>query len=132
MKLKHLVPMLNISNIEESLKFYEAALGFKVVSDADKVKEWRWATIQSGDTQLMLSESEGNPNLEKGIDSHNSSNWPCVYYFYPDDVVALHDHILKCGLKPTDLEVTFYGMKEFSLQDPDGHLLCFGQDDSAA
>lgn len=130
MKLNHLVPMLNVSNIEESLSFYEKAFGFKVISDVKMVQEWRWATIKSGDTQLMLSESEGNPNLEKGIDSHTSSNWPCVYYFYPDNVVALHEHVIECGYEPTALETTFYGMKEFGIQDPDGHLLSFGQDDN--
>ena len=77
----------------------------------------------------MLSESEGNLNLEKGIDSH-SSNWPCIYYFYPDNVVALHEHVLKSGFETTALETTFYGMKEFSMRDPDGHLLSFGQDEN--
>ena len=77
----------------------------------------------------MLSESEGNLNLEKDIDSH-SSNWPCIYYFYPDNVVALHEHVLKSGFETTALETTFYGMKEFSMRDPDGHLLSFGQDEN--
>jgi hypothetical protein len=27
-----------------------------------------------------------------------------------------------------ELSTTFYGMKEFRLEDPDGYELCFGQD----
>ena len=33
------------------------------------------------------------------------------------------------GYQPTPLQVTIYGMREFSLTDPDGHMLSFGQDE---
>ncbi len=67
MMLKNLIPMLNIRNIEESLNFYRKAFGFEVVSDEDAVKQWRWATIRSGNTEIMLSETERPPNLEEGL-----------------------------------------------------------------
>ena len=51
-----------------------------------------------------------------------------MFYFYPDDVQALHAHVVSQGIDATPLHVTFYGMKEFSMQDPDGHMLCFGQE----
>ena len=46
---------MNISNIEQSLAFYSAALGFEAVSDPAAVQEWRWATIRSGDTEPINS-----------------------------------------------------------------------------
>ena len=61
MKLKHLIPVLNIANIRQSLDFYEKALGFRIVSDPTVVDDWRWATIRSGDTELMLAECESSP-----------------------------------------------------------------------
>jgi hypothetical protein len=33
------------------------------------------------------------------------------------------------GYQPTPLQVTSYGMREFSLVDPDGHMPSFGQDE---
>ena len=128
MQLKHLVPMLNVSNIESSLDFYQNALEFKVVSDPSAVGEWRWATIRSGHTELMLSESRHEPGLRNIADPHSDTDWPVTFYFYPDDVVRLYSHMLAGGFKPTALKVTHYGMREFSLIDPDGHLLSFGQD----
>ncbi len=128
MRLENLIPMLNVSNIETSLDFYQRALGFEVVSDPEAVKEWRWATIRSGDTELMLSETQCDLGLDQGVDPHEATSWPAIFYFYPDDVAALHAHVNRQGFSPTPLGVTFYGMREFSLQDPDGHLLSFGQD----
>ena len=128
MNLQRLIPMLNVSDIENSLSFYSDALGFKVVSDPKAVEEWRWATIQSGNTELMLSETETDIGLERPIDPQKSTQWPTIFYFYPDNVKQLHDHIVKRGYKPTPLINTIYGMREFSIQDPDGHMLSFGED----
>ena len=128
MKLQQLIPMLNVSNIEASLEFYRNTLGFEIVSDPDMVGDWRWATIRSGNTELMLSESRSEPDAGKITDPHVDTSWPVIFYFYPDDVAALHAKVLAGGFEPTALEVTHYGMREFSLTDPDGHLLSFGQD----
>lgn len=128
MKLAKLVPMLNVSNLEASLAFYEQALNFELVSSTEELREWRWGVVRSGDTELMLSETETNLGLKKEIDPHQDTSWPTIFYFYPDDVMALHQHVMAHGFDATPLETTFYGMKEFSLQDPDGHLLTFGQD----
>jgi catechol 2,3-dioxygenase-like lactoylglutathione lyase family enzyme len=48
MELKRLTPMINVSDIERSLEFYRSALGFKLCSSEEAVKEWRWAEIESG------------------------------------------------------------------------------------
>ena len=122
--------MLNVTDIHKSVQFYQTGFGFDVVSDPEYIDEWRWATIKSGDVELMLSESEGNPGLSQGINPHENVDWPCIYYFYPDNVEVLYQHIIQQGFKPTQLETTFYGMQEFSIQDPDGHILSFGQDNN--
>ena len=54
MKLKHLIPMLNVSNLEARLAFYKDAIGFELVSSAEALQEWRWCMIRSGKTELML------------------------------------------------------------------------------
>ena len=50
-----------------------------------------------------------------------------VLYFYPDDVTAYHRDARAKGLDVPDLEVTFYGMREFRIDDPDGNRLWIGQ-----
>lgn len=128
MKLRQLIPMLNVSDIQKSLTFYAEAFGFEIVSDPSVVSEWKWATIRSGNTELMLSESDGNPHLRQGVEPQKYFDWPCIFYFYPDNVEKFHAHLVEKGFNPTPMETTFYGMKEFSIQDPDGHMLSFGQD----
>lgn len=128
MKLENLIPMLNVADIEHSLDFYSRALAFEVVSDPAAVAEWRWATIRSGRCELMLSETGHPPPPPGRADPHADDSWPAIYYFYPDDVEALHAATRERGFEPTALMTTHYGMREFSLRDPDGHWLSFGQD----
>ena len=49
MRIKRLTPMLNVSDIERSLDFYQKLAGFELVSPRQAVDEWRWAWIRSGD-----------------------------------------------------------------------------------
>jgi uncharacterized glyoxalase superfamily protein PhnB len=127
--LKNLIPMLNVSDIEASLEFYREALDFKLVSNPDAVQEWRWATIRSGWTELMLSQTKSPPTPVADNDPHANTTWPVIFYFYPDDVARLYAQVIARGYKPTPLQVTIYRMREFSLTDPDGHMLSFGQDE---
>jgi uncharacterized glyoxalase superfamily protein PhnB len=55
-----------------------------------------------------------------------------VVYLYPDDVVAFHRHARERGLSLPELDVTFYGMREFRIDDPDGNRLWIGQSVDAA
>ena len=82
------------------------------------VDEWRWAMLAFDDCRLMLDES---------INPHPGSPRTSVVYLYPDDVVEFHRRAQENGLAVPDLEVSFYGMTEFRIDDPDGNRLWIGQ-----
>jgi hypothetical protein len=50
-----------------------------------------------------------------------------VLYLYPENIVEYHGQVRRNGLAVPDLDVTFYGMTEFRLDDPDGNHLWIGQ-----
>lgn len=126
MRLSRMIPMLHVSDIGRSLGFYRDRLDFTLVSPESAVREWRWAHLRCGGVDLMLAGGlEGGPIRLPGS---KSEDWPAMYYFYPDDVVAFHGALREKGVAVGDLCVTFYRMKEFYCLDPDGHMLTFGQD----
>ncbi|MEO0388790.1 MAG: VOC family protein [Pseudomonadota bacterium] len=50
-------------------------------------------------------------------------------YFHVDGVEALAASIVeRGGILATEVTETEYGMLEFEIADPDGNVLCFGQD----
>lgn len=121
-----MTPMLNVRDIFKSLDFYQQALGFELLSPMEELIHFRWGIIAADGTEFMLSESECAPQSEGDVDPLLNHSWSVNFYFYPANIKGLYDSLVAKNLKPTELKVTDYGMQEFSIQDPDGHLLSFG------
>ena len=109
-----LVPMLPVRSVSASLEFYRK-LGFKV---EEHNESWGWAKLSLGEVGLMLDQS---------INGHPAAPRQSVLYLYPDDVTAYHRDVRANGLDVPELDVTFYGMREFRIDDPDGNRLWIGQ-----
>jgi catechol 2,3-dioxygenase-like lactoylglutathione lyase family enzyme len=113
-----LIPMLPVRSMPESVAFYQK-LGFRVEQRND---DWRWAMLRFDECRLMLDES---------INAHPGTARSSVIYLYPDDISVFHEQVRRNGLSVPGLEVTFYGMTEFRIEDPDGNRLWIGQNPSS-
>jgi uncharacterized glyoxalase superfamily protein PhnB len=114
MKMNRLIPMLPVKSMPRSVEFYEK-LGFCVERREDR---WGWAMLRFDDCRIMVDQSiNRDPNAPR----------LSVIYLYPEDVVAYHEQVRASGLAVPELDVTFYGMKEFRIDDPDGNHLWIGQ-----
>lgn len=118
MKMTQLIPMLPVRSMPASVDFYCAKLGFEVENRNDG---WGWAKLRFDECRLMVDQS---------IDSHSFAPRESILYLYPDDIVEYHEQVRKNGLVVPDLDVTFYGLTEFRITDPDGNRLWIGQDTS--
>lgn len=118
MKLNRLVPMLPVKSVAASVAFYQK-LGFSVEKEN---ADWGWAMLRLDECRLMVDQS---------INPHPEAPRHSVLYLYPDDIVQYHQQARRNGLAVPDLDVTFYGLTEFRLDDPDGNRLWIGQDRSA-
>lgn len=122
MQLESLVPMLSVADVEKTLRFYQQALGFEVVHRYEQDGFLHWALVRSGATELMFARCDVSQSvLPFDTKTH------LVLYFHLDDVDALHTSLKAQEYPVSNLQVTFYQMQEFTLRDPDGYQLCFGQ-----
>ena len=117
MKMTRLIPMLPVRSMPASVEFYQK-LGFTIEQRND---DWSWAMLCFGECRLMVDQSI---NVHPGIPRDS------VLYLYPDDISGYHKQVRKNGLAVPELEVTFYGMTEFRIDDPDGNRLWVGQNTS--
>ena len=120
MKMTRLIPMLPVNSLPLSVKFYCEMLGFEVEKRND---DWGWAMLRFDDCRLMLDQS---------IDAHPGNSRDAIVYLYPDDVVEYHKRVRANGLVVPELDITFYGLREFRITDPDGNRLWIGQPTSSA
>jgi catechol 2,3-dioxygenase-like lactoylglutathione lyase family enzyme len=114
MKMDRLIPMLPVRNMAASIAFYEK-LGFRTENRND---QWGWAMLCLGECRVMVDES---------INCHPESPRQSVLYLYPENVVEYHRQVRANGIAVPELDVTFYGLTEFRIEDPDGNRLWIGQ-----
>lgn len=107
--------MLPVKSMPDSVNFYCEMLGFVVEQRND---DWGWAMLRCDECRLMVDQS---------INAHPTQPRDAILYLYPDDVVAYHRQVRQNGLAVPELNVTFYGLTEFRINDPDGNRLWIGQ-----
>jgi catechol 2,3-dioxygenase-like lactoylglutathione lyase family enzyme len=117
MKMNRLIPMLPVTSVAASVEFY-GRLGFDVEQRND---DWGWAMLRFDECRLML---------DRSINTDPNAPRQSVLYLYPENISKYHEQVRGSGLAVPDLDVTFYGMTEFRLDDPDGNRLWIGQNTS--
>jgi uncharacterized glyoxalase superfamily protein PhnB len=116
-KLTHLTPILNVSDVSASLDWFEAlgwARGFAWDEDVGMhSNQPTFASIQSGDAEIFVC--LGNQGARPV--------WMSWFLASREELAAVYARAveLSCeiALEPTDEP---WGMREFHLRHPDGHV----------
>lgn len=137
MKLKHITPILNVSNISASLAWFEN-LGWNrcwTYNDGGMIEGAAgenadgpagFAAVGCGECEIFLCRNgqgarDGRLPQQAG-DDNTGGVWMSWWLPTPADVNALHELALKHSATvtwpPTDEP---WGVREFHLQHPDGH-----------
>lgn len=116
MRLRCLVPMLRVHDLEESISFYHETLGFECVSRVQG-----WACLRKDGVELMLA----LPNEHEPFDKPKFTG---SFYFHPDDVDALWKQLKDKATVVYPIENFEYGMREFAIFDNNGYCLQFGKE----
>ena len=130
MHAKRLIPIVNVSNMEQSFAWFEK-LGWK--------KGWDWGSpptfggVCSGECEIFLcldgQGGRGRGGLAKtfgdsGEEQADQGSWMCIMV---DDVDKIHRHCVEHGLEvtwpPTDMP---WHIREMHLRHPDGHVFRIG------
>lgn len=126
MKLKKITPNLMVEDISKTLKFYEDVLGFKLDQSVPDDPPYEWASVKSGEVELMFqartSLSEDMPLFE-GMPIGGT----LTLFVRMQGIQELYDRVHQQVELVQDLFETFYGMREFSIKDPNGYVLTFAE-----
>lgn len=113
------MPVLQVLDVKRSEAFYCEKLGFR--SHGTWGEGPGFAIVQHGRVTIALDRTrDGGPI---------PTNQYCAAYVYIADADALCTKFRKRGVEvvrgPEDMP---YGLRDFDIRDPDGHLLAFGHD----
>ena len=116
MPLRSPVPILYVTDIEKTIRFYCDVLGFRCANRFES-----WASLQRDSAEIMFSLPNEHLPFEKSLFTGS-------FYFHADDVDALGAQLRDKADVVYPLESFEYGMREFAIRDINGYLLQFGQE----
>lgn len=117
MALTALTPMLRSADLAAALAFYTDVLDFRIDGGG---ADAGWASLRHGPLALMLA-------ARQAADGAADPGVCGSLYFRTDDVDGCWHRLQSQARIAYPLEDFAYGMREFAIHDPDGHLLQFGQ-----
>jgi glyoxylase I family protein len=130
-KIEGLAPLLSVSDMPTSIRFYSDVLGFEVVGNSPIVKGaqgeyFHWALLRLDGTELMLNTAYDEGQRPAAPDrAHIRAHGDTCIYFGCPDVDGAYQHLQSHGIKTKPPAVAPYGMKQLYVRDPDGYNLCF-------
>ena len=116
------IPVLHCRTIEATLDFYQQLLQFVVVKKRLLDDELHWVHLMHGNTTLMLQAME-----QQSSDTIHSPQSNISLYFFINNINDLHHFMKAKNKKVSDIKVTEYQTREFSLADPEGNIVTVGQ-----
>ena len=112
-------PLLYVDDIEQSLAFY-TQLGFTLTERWDPDGALAWCSLAMEGAQIMLQRAEPADltALAKGKSD-------VALFFLCEDVDVLYEKFSDRGVSVAAPTEAFYGMRQLTLDDPDGRRICF-------
>lgn len=120
--MSRISPEIAVTDIEKSLAFY-GAFGFEkdntgIIDD----KGSQWYSMALGDGALQLIRAD----IVEGAWPGGARGSGVNIYIAVDDVDAIYDHVKASEYRSnitSEIETAWYGLRQFSMTDPDGYLL---------
>ncbi len=119
-------PNIFVKDINETIKFYKH-LGFKVVMTVPEQGDFVWAMMTRGDVSFMFQTFDSLGSELPAISRQDGGS--LLLYIQTKEIRLFHDKIKDKVNVLKGLEKTFYGATEFSIQDINGYILTFAEDE---
>lgn len=116
LRLRTAIPAFTVRDLEKTLAWYRGVLGFTTVDEFRHEDKLVGASVKAGDVSFMF----GQDDFEKGTDRVKGVGFR-IYCETAQDIDRIASDIQARGgtllTEPTDQP---WGVRDFSLEDPDG------------
>jgi uncharacterized glyoxalase superfamily protein PhnB len=119
-------PNLLVQDIERSTTFYRDVLGFTVKQTVPEVAPFVFVWLERDGVPVFLNDPRAADH-DYPEASRRPAGGTATMFFIISDVDAFHANVAPRANVIMPLKTQFYGMREFAIVDPDGHILTFAE-----
>jgi glyoxylase I family protein len=125
-KIEGTCTLLEVFDMPTSVAFYRDVLAFEVVKASQPGDDFDWGLLRLNDTELMLNTLyEKHDRPPAPAPARVAGRGDTSLFFSCRDLDAAYAHLRAHGIDVKSPVVRDYGMKQLSLDDPDGDNVCF-------
>jgi len=137
MTFNKLTPNFEVSNIRETVHFYQSVLGFNLTMAAtenkdgieqklESGKEYVYALLVKDKVEIMLQRSDSFKRDIALAEDHEIGA-SVSFYMEIEGLNELYSSIKGKIKNITEPKIAWYGMREFYIKDPNGYILGFAE-----
>ncbi|BDQ12064.1 VOC family protein [Sediminibacterium sp. TEGAF015] len=119
-------PNIFVKDINASIDFYKQ-LGFSVIASVPEQGDLVWAMMTCGNVTFMFQTFESLGEDLPMVSRHNGGS--LLLYIQTTEIRKFFDAIKDKVKVVKGIEKTFYGATEFSIEDNNGYVLTFAEDE---
>jgi uncharacterized glyoxalase superfamily protein PhnB len=123
--VKRITPVLFVREIEVVLPFWVERLGFARTIEVPEGDRLGFVCVEKGGAEVMYQTYASVDEMDPAM-SEVTRKGPTFLYIEVNDLNAVLA-AMKGVTMVKPVNTTFYGMKEFSVQEPGGHYVTFAQ-----
>lgn len=116
-------PMLATGDMHETIAFYQDVLGFSPGDKFESGGQISWCEMKLGSAVLMFTQHATDTHKPGAKEIFAQT----TIMLYVNNVEEIYEDLVAKNQSVSPLRVTFYGMKEFDIQDPTGYTVLIGQ-----
>lgn len=119
-------PNLVVRDLAASTAFYRDVLGFAVHQTVPETPPFVFVWLTRGDVTVFLNDPVAAAHDNPHFTTPNYGG-TATLFFVIEGVDAFHALVMPHARVVMALKTQPYGMREFSILDPDGHVLTFAE-----
>ena len=119
-------PNLLVRDIARSTAFYRDVLGFEIKQTVPDQAPHVFVWLERDGVPLFLNDAAAVAKDVPGA-ADRAAGGTCTLFFVITGVDDLHAQVASRVRIVMPLKTQFYGMREFAVEDPDGHLITFAE-----
>jgi catechol 2,3-dioxygenase-like lactoylglutathione lyase family enzyme len=119
-------PNLIVRDMAASLAFYRDVLGFAIKESVPPDAPYVFLMLERDGVMVLLNDIKAVEHEYAGV-AGLPQGGTAALFFIVDGVDALHAEVASQARTIMPLKTQFYGMREFAIADPDGHIITFAE-----
>ncbi len=123
--MESISPNIFVKDIKATIEYYKY-LGFEVVMTVPEEGDLVWAMMSCGNVSFMFQSFESLGSELPEISRQDGGS--LLLYIQIKEIRQYHDRIMDKVNVIKGLEKTFYGAREFAIQDLNGYILTFAEE----